>query len=40
MIRINPIILVTFVTIFLNPEVIKIINRIQKLNNINKMAVK
>ena len=40
MIRISPIILVTFVTISFGPGVIEIINRIQKPNNINKMAVR
>ena len=38
-IRISPIILVTFITVSLGPEVIEIINKIQKHNDINKMAV-
>ena len=39
-IGINPIILATFVTISLDPKVIKTIDRIQKPNNSNKIAAK
>ena len=37
---INPIILVTFITVSLDPEVIKTIYKIYKPYNVKKMAIK